>query len=305
MLLLHHVAEKGEVIPKGKNRAGIADPGIRTQSSPEKGLGHRRHVLVRESHIGPQEEGVSRSYREIRAWPIGLTENHMRRDDLFDHRHRSRSGFDHRSLDPAGHPGLVVLEEAPLLHDRPRDGVEPPRELLERDRLTRQNAGDESEIRGGQEPDVLTVLAVDLLDRSSDHEANPGPLLRIRRRLAARPASLGKPAHHHLVATRLHLVGAHALLPHPGEYVVGQGLVVVKTSPGRGDLIGGDVVHQAELGIPIEVSSGSGFPAQLLGHEIWILGQIEDPPLETHVFLGHRSLLSFFDPETETRHDRH
>src|SRR5258705_7131398 len=60
MLGRHNPAKKGQVIPESKNRLRLGHARMRTQRLLEKGLRHRRYILVRETNVGDSKQCVAR-----------------------------------------------------------------------------------------------------------------------------------------------------------------------------------------------------------------------------------------------------
>ena len=60
MGLRHHLVEEGEVIAEGEDALRLGDLGVGAEAGAEEGLGHGRDVLVREAHVGADEERVAR-----------------------------------------------------------------------------------------------------------------------------------------------------------------------------------------------------------------------------------------------------
>src|SRR5687767_10630169 len=114
----------------------------------------------------------------------------MPRNNLFHNRHwpfgRVNRGWRHL----AGQTGLVVIEEAAVLHDVAGNRIEAVSELCERNLFTAPNALDQTKIGGSQQADVLRVLPVNLFNTFSDDELNAGPLLCVGRGLSRRAAAL-------------------------------------------------------------------------------------------------------------------
>ena len=48
----HHEIEEREVIAEGEDALGLGDLRVGAEARDEERLGHRRHVLVREAHVG-------------------------------------------------------------------------------------------------------------------------------------------------------------------------------------------------------------------------------------------------------------
>ncbi len=152
------------------------------------------------------------------------------------------------------------------------DRIEPAGELADRDLLAPHRPLDDAEVGRGQEPDVLAVLPVDLLDALGDDDLDPRLALRVRRRLARAPAPLRAPADDDLEPPTLDGVALDDAAAQPDQAVPSERLVVVVTNPARGQLVGGDVVDErVTLGIERD-----RLPAELLLEQLGVLGQIED-----------------------------
>src|ERR1700682_1312867 len=85
MLRRHDLIQKCQVIPESKDGFWLRDSGIGTKRLFEKRLSHRRHVLMRETHIGHGKERISRLHR-LDANPSGFDEC-MTGNDLLDDIH--------------------------------------------------------------------------------------------------------------------------------------------------------------------------------------------------------------------------
>jgi hypothetical protein len=52
-------SKEGEVVTEREDALGLGDLGVLAEARAEQRLGHRRHVLVAEAHVGPHEERVA------------------------------------------------------------------------------------------------------------------------------------------------------------------------------------------------------------------------------------------------------
>ena len=121
MRLRHDEVEEREVIAERPYRSGIGDLRVLAHLGDEERLGHRRHVLVREAHVGAREERVARLHRGD-AGGAGLrVGDDVRGEDLLAERHRARGRGDRGRRDLAREARAVVREEAAVLDDRRAD----------------------------------------------------------------------------------------------------------------------------------------------------------------------------------------
>jgi hypothetical protein len=229
---------------------------------------------VREAHVRDGEQSVAGLDR-LDADLAGAHEG-VARDDLFHDVHRALLGLKPRGHRLAREPRLVVVEQAAVFDDRLRDGVEAARELFERNLFPAADALDEAEVRGRQEPYVLRVLPVNLLDRPGDDQLYPRGLLRVGRGLARRPASLGEAGDDRAEIPLLDFHFLDGLLAHPDVNVLAERLVVIETDPAGRNLVGRDVVHQRSFRVV-----GQILPAfELAADEARVLGQEKDAPVK-------------------------
>src|ERR1700749_1816836 len=288
LLFGHHTADESEVVAEGVDRFGFRDARLTAQRLIEQTLRHRRHVLVREAHVRDREERVAR-FDGLDADSSGAHER-VPRDDLLDDVHRPLSGFERGRRDTACEPGLVVVEEAAVLDYLLRDWVGPARELFERNLLAAPYPFDEPEVGRSEQPNVLAVLPVNLLDGLRDDESEPRRLLRERRGFARRPAALREPGDYDAKTPALHLVLLDRALAHPDVDVLAQSLVVIEADPTRRYLVGRDVVHERPLRVVLQLLARLQLPPNLRHvlrqkqHAPPELQTLRPPPL--HLF-GH------------------
>src|SRR5690606_8089401 len=162
------------------------------------------------------------------------------------------------------------------------------RELLDADRLAAPDALDQAGVGRRQEPDVLGVLAVDLLDRLRDDELHAGLQLAERRGLAARAAALRQSADDDREPAVPDRVAFDVSATQADEAVARERLVVVVAHPAGRDLVGRDVVDQLPLGVEVEVLVA----VELALQEVRVLGQEQDAAGDPDVaaLLAHPSL---------------
>ncbi len=158
------------------------------------------------------------------------------------------------------------------------DGIAAGHQLLDVDRVSRPDAVDQVHVGGGEQAQVVGVLAVDALERPGDHQADAGELLRRRAVLARRSLAVAPAGHHHGEPARPHRAdpdrqGGPGL--HAGVGVRGQPLVEVHQGRQGGDLVRGHLVAQRPGGGRVEVGT-----AELGGDAVRVLGQEQDAPGE-------------------------
>jgi len=276
LLFAHHITQEGEVVAEGHDALRVAQGCVFADALLVQRPGHGRDVLVAEAHIRAHEEGVAglhRGHAELAR--LGVAHG-VASDDLLDHGHGPGWGLDRGRTHLAREPQLVVGEEAAGAHDARADGIESAGELAEWDGLAGFDARDEREVRGGQKPDVLGVLAVDLLDALGDHELHARRLLAVGRRLARGAAALGQARDEHAGARILQRILLEGLALEPDQRVPTQGLVVVETDPAGRDLVRADVVAQGTVLIERELLARE--LALLL---LRILREVEDSSIES------------------------
>ena len=108
----------------------------------------------------------------------------MARNHLFAERHRTPAGGGRRQGRLALQPRHVVVEQTAVLDDAPRDFALTLGEGRERDLLAAADLGDDREIGGRQDAQVLAILPIDALDVLGDDELDPGAHLGVGRLLA-------------------------------------------------------------------------------------------------------------------------
>ena len=110
------------------------------------------------------EEGVARRHGWDADLLFGKIDDRVAGDDLLHQRHGSFRRGDGGGSHLPCHSPLRVLEEATRLDDRGPDGVFPLGKLCQGDGLSGADPRYQPEVCRGEQPDVLAVLTVDLLD---------------------------------------------------------------------------------------------------------------------------------------------
>ncbi len=168
-------------------------------------------------------------------------------------------------------------------HDGGADGIEPARELLDRNSLASFDALEQREISRQQETDVLRVLRIDLLDALGDDEPDARRELRVRSRFARRPASFRSPTDDDLEPAIFDRVLRDRAAAQTDEAIAGERFVVVVANPTGRKLVGRDVVDERARRIVKERVS-----RELARERLGIGGQIKNPSLDLErVAFGH------------------
>ncbi len=270
----HHLIEKREVIAERVHALGLDDRGVVAERGPEERVGHGGDVLVREAHVGAGEEGVARGDRGQADGVRGGVDDGVGGENLFGQGHRPGGGGDGRRRELAPQARPVVGEEPARPHDVGRDGVAPLREGLARHPFAPLEPLEQREVGRGEQPDVLGVLPVNLLDARRERDGDAAGQLGVGRRLARRAAALRAPAHDRPEAPALDGVFGDDPAAQAHQAVTRQRLVVIVTSPARGELVGRDVVEQ----LARRVEGEGDAPFELRPQQIEIFGEVEHPP---------------------------
>ena len=165
---------------KAKTLSGSLTLRVGAEARAEERLGHRRHVLVREAHVGAREERVARLHRRRRRRsPACASTMAWRGEDLLAERHRARRRRDRGRRRPRPRGAPCCTRRARRARRSPAlIGSSPRVNSLDRDRLAARDARDEAEVGAREQADVLRVLAVDLLDAPGDDELARPPRAR-------------------------------------------------------------------------------------------------------------------------------
>ena len=220
--------------------------------APEDGR-HRRHVLMAEADIGPDEAFIARLdvwYSDAAGSEVG---HPVPRDDLLRQRHRALCRRHHRHFNEPLQPGHVVVEQSAVLDDPAGNAALAFGEDRERDRLTPTDPLQQREVGAGEDAEVLAVLPIDAFDVLGEHQPDPSHHLGVGRLLPARTLPSPLAAHRHHETAVFHRSAGDGKLLSRLEAQVGKftkGLVVVVADVGRRDFIGGDIVAQLELRRP-------------------------------------------------------
>jgi len=151
-------------------------------------------------------------------------------------------------------------------------------QLGQGNRLTPRNALDQTQVGGGEQADVVGVLAVNALKALGNHQSHTSQLFGRRAVLTRGALAIALASHHHGKAPSTHSIGAdgaHIAYPKAGVGVATQ-CVVVMGEDGQGrDLVGGDIVAQRAY-----LSKGQDLTAQLPRHGGGRLGQEQQASVE-------------------------
>ncbi len=277
----HRIAQEREVVAEQQHRVGVRHPLGRAHQLFEEDRRHRRDVFVAEPHVGHHESFVARLHERHAQAAFGQVRHPMAGDHLFAQRHGAPAGGRRRERHFALQPRHVVVEQAAVFDDAPRDLAFTPGERRQRDRFAAADLVDDREVGRGQHAEVLTVLPVDALDVFGNDELDPRTHLGVRRlftrrALAAPLAADGgdEPAGFHRAPRDRELITA--LQTQIGE--LAERLVEVVADVGGGDLVGRNVVAQLDRLRPSEV-----LPCQLAPDDVGVLGQEQEAAFEPHM----------------------
>src|SRR3974390_1085484 len=144
-----------------------------------------------------------------------------------------------------------------------RDVVPSAQESLERNGLAGANALQHAEISGGQNAEVVAILAVDALEALSDDQAHAGGLLRKRARFARRALAVALASDDYLEAAVLESIGSDGRFAARLEADVGiaaEAGIVEKTHRDRCDLVGRNVIAQGPAILEGQIAAAELLP---------------------------------------------
>ena len=273
------------MVPEHQDRAGIVDLGVFPDELLEEDRRHRRDVFMAEPDVGEHEPFVARLHGWNADLPFRRIDDPTACQDLLAQRHRALRRLGRMQHDFTLEPGHVVVEQPAMLDDAAGDLALARGEHRQRDDLPAAHLVENREIGRRQHAEVLTVLAVDALDAFGYDQSDPGAHLGVRRLLPGRtlPAPLAADRRHE--APALHRTTRDgefvaALEPEVGEFA--ERFVVVVANVGGSDFVGRDIVAELVLRRP-----GRVIPGELRTHEARILGEVEDPALQSNVCVTH------------------
>src|SRR5947207_10782514 len=88
--------------------------------------------------------------------------------------------------DFSGQPRLVVIKQTAVFDDVSRNRIETFGEFFQRDLFPASDSFNQSKVSRSQQPNILRVLPVNLLNTFRDDKLNPRPFLSIGRRFSRR-----------------------------------------------------------------------------------------------------------------------
>jgi hypothetical protein len=149
--------------------AGSVTRASSPKARAEERVGHRRDVLVREAHVGAHEERVARGHRGDAHAVGGASVDGVGGDDLLARVIGPRRGVEGRGRHLPRRRALLYSNSPPYSTMSAEMGSS-PRVNSARGIASPRAMRGEAEIGAGEQPDVLRVLPVDLLDVLRDDE---------------------------------------------------------------------------------------------------------------------------------------
>ena len=274
------LAGENQVVDEGNDLLRALDGSLGAEGLVHEMGGHAGEVIMAEAPVGGKEEAVAR---------LDLAGRHhlVAGDDLFGQGERpgaaSNLGGTRRLL--ARKMRLAVGQQATGADDILRHLVAAFEKLLKRNRFFGGDAVEDREISGGQNAEIVAVLAVDALEAAGDDQTDAGRFLSQRAVLARGTFAVALAGNNHLEATIFDGIDANrqlALDLVSDVSVMAEARVVDQHDGDGRDLVGGDVIAQRRALPEREVG-----PIELRANVLDARGKKEQAPGESNFLIFH------------------